>query len=139
MRTGSLLGTKTLATAVAARCGPSAVASHQVLMQLWVLASMLIDSLAVSGQTLIAVNLGKGERAEARQVAERLLQLGLGSGVVLAAVFGLSSPFWPQMFTQDRGVLGQIKQLVPLAVLPIPVNALVYTLDGVLVGASDFG
>lgn len=32
MRTGSLLGTKTLATAVAARLGPGAVASHQVLM-----------------------------------------------------------------------------------------------------------
>ncbi len=30
MRTGSLLGTKTLATAVAARLGPSSVASHQV-------------------------------------------------------------------------------------------------------------
>eukprot|EP00878_Enallax_costatus_P012975 GHUV01013552.1.p1 GENE.GHUV01013552.1~~GHUV01013552.1.p1 ORF type:complete len:468 (+),score=125.24 GHUV01013552.1:726-2129(+) len=139
MRTGSLLGTKTLATAVAARCGPSAVASHQVLMQLWVLASMLVDSLAVSGQTLIAVNLGKGECAEARQLAERLLQLGLGLGIGLAAVLGFSSPFWPQMFTTDDGILGQIRELVPLAVLPLPVNALVYTLDGVLVGASDFG
>jgi hypothetical protein len=39
----------------------------------------------------------------------------------------------------DDGILGQISQLVPLAVLPLPINALVYTLDGVLVGASDFG
>lgn len=39
----------------------------------------------------------------------------------------------------DDGILGQIHQLVPLAVLPLPINALVYTLDGVLVGASDFG
>lgn len=39
----------------------------------------------------------------------------------------------------DDGILGQIHTLVPLAVLPLPVNALVYTLDGVLVGASDFG
>ncbi len=39
----------------------------------------------------------------------------------------------------DDGILGQIHQLVPLAVLPLPINALVYTLDGILVGASDFG
>lgn len=139
MRTGSLLGTKTLATAVAAHMGPSSVATHQVLMQLWVLASMLVDSLAVSGQTLIAVNLGQGQQRQAREIAERLLQLGVGCGVVLSAAMLAGSPWWPQLFTEDDGVLGQIHALVPLAVLPLPVNALVYTLDGVLVGASDFG
>jgi Na+-driven multidrug efflux pump len=211
MRTGSLLGTKTLATAVAARLGPGAVASHQVLMQLWVLSSMLVDSLAVSGQTLIAVNLGKGEAGTARQISERLLQLGFGVGVGMALLSGASASWWPQLFTTgetagrrtdgqalllfapdaftraqnhsastayavdgtsfdssaapsvpkaslsaplpallpslcvyvclsaDDGILGQINQLVPLAVLPLPINSLVYTLDGVLVGASDFG
>lgn len=99
MRTGSLLGTKTLATAVAARLGPGSVASHQVLMQLWVLSSMVVDSLAVSGQTLIAVNLGKGEADTAREISERLLQLGLGVGVGMALVSGASAAWWPQLFT----------------------------------------
>lgn len=99
MRTGSLLGTKTLATAVAARLGPGAVASHQVLMQLWVLSSMLVDSLAVSGQTLIAVNLGKGEASTARQISERLLHLGLGVGVGMAGLAAAGSSWWPQLFT----------------------------------------
>jgi MATE family multidrug resistance protein len=139
MRTGSLLGTKTLATAVAARLGPSSVASHQVLMQLWVLSSMLVDALAVSGQTLIAVNLGKGQRGAARQISERLLQLGAGAGVALALLSGASAHWWPGLFTADEAILAQIHALLPLAVLPLPVNALVYTLDGVLVGASDFG
>jgi len=103
MRTGSLLGTKTLATAVAARLGPGSVASHQVLMQLWVLSSMLVDSLAVSGQTLIAVNLGKGQTSTARQISERLLQLGLGVGVGMAVVSGVSASWWPQLFTTGKG------------------------------------
>lgn len=102
MRTGSLLGTKTLATAVAARLGPGAVASHQVLMQLWVLSSMLVDSLAVSGQTLIAVNLGKGQTGTARQISERLLQLGLGAGVGMAVLSGVSAGYWPQLFTSGE-------------------------------------
>jgi Na+-driven multidrug efflux pump len=108
-------------------------------MQLWVLTSMLVDSLAVAGQTLIAVKLSGGQSVEARQVAERLLQLGLALGLGIAGVLGVSSPLWPRVFTSDTGVLDQIRALVPLAVLPLPINALVYTLDGVLVGASDFG
>jgi Na+-driven multidrug efflux pump len=108
-------------------------------MQLWVLASMLVDSLAVSGQTLVAVNLGQGQKVAAREISERLLQLGLGTGVLLSALMLGGSPWWPQLFTSDEGVLGTIRDLVPLAVLPLPVNALVYTLDGVLVGCSDWG
>jgi Na+-driven multidrug efflux pump len=92
-------------------------------MQLWVLSSMLVDSLAVSGQTLIAVHIGQDQPNIARQVSERLLQLGLGLGLLLTVVLGLASPWWPQLFTSDEGVLGQIKELVPLAVLPLPVRA----------------
>lgn len=92
-------------------------------MQLWVLSSMLVDSLAVSGQTLIAVHIGQNQPSTARQVSERLLQLGLGLGLLLSVVLGLGSPWWPQLFTADEGVLGQIKELVPLAVLPLPVSA----------------
>lgn len=110
MRTGSLLGTKTLATAVAARLGPGAVASHQVLMQLWVLSSMLTDSLAVSGQTLIAVNLGQGQPGTARQISERLVQLGLGLGVGLAVLSGASAPWWPQLFTAGGSELSRARE-----------------------------
>jgi putative MATE family efflux protein len=99
MRTGSLLGTKTLAAAVATRLGPTSVASHQVLMQLWVLSSMLVDALAVSGQTLIAVHLGQGRPGTARQIGERLLQLGCGLGLGLALVSGVTAAWWPQLFT----------------------------------------
>lgn len=114
MRTGSLLGTKTLATAVAARLGPGAVASHQVLMQLWVLSSMLVDSLAVSGQTLIAVNLGKGEAGTARQISERLLQLGFGVGVGMALLSGASAAWWPQLFTTGEAAGGRTGRAVQL-------------------------
>ncbi len=107
-------------------------------MQLWVLTSMLIDSLAVSGQTLIAVHLGRGMPGPAREVGERLLALGLGSGLCLAALLGAGAGSWPGLFASDADVLQQVRALLPLALAPLPVNALVYTFDGILVGASDF-
>ena len=154
MRTMLLLGTKTLASATAARLGSNAIASHQVVMQLWLLTSMMVDSLAVSGQSLVAVELGKGksnslddqkspvvveiDTSGARRVSDRLIQLGVGSGVVLAVTFAIASPWIPKIFTEDADVEQTILSILPIAIAMLPVNAGVYVLDGILVGSRDF-
>lgn len=55
------------------------IASHQVVMQLWLLSSLVVDSVAIAGQTLVAVELGKGDVRAGRAVSDRLLQVGAGS------------------------------------------------------------
>lgn len=137
-RTMLLLGTKTLASATATRLGPVPIASHQVLSQLWLLSSLIIDSLAVSGQTLVAVELAAGDAAGARRIADRLMQFGVGLGLLLVVVYSLGAPLLPALFTDDEAVTAEVTRLLPLAVGMLPVNAVVYVLDGVLVGASDF-
>jgi putative MATE family efflux protein len=159
MRTILLLGTKTMASATAARLGSTAIGSHQVVMQLWLLTSMLVDSLAVSGQSLVAVEFGKAKldciqiakarRGEhdkvlmmdtsgARRVANRLLQLGVGSGLALGAAFAITSPWIPTLFTDDASVEATILSILPIALTMLPVNGAVYVLDGILVGSRDF-
>ena len=49
-RTLALLTTTTLATSMAARQGPLAMAAHQVCFQVWLAVSLLTDPLAVSAQ-----------------------------------------------------------------------------------------
>ena len=49
------------------------------------------------------VQLGKGDVREARAVGNRLLGLGIGSGVALAAAFWLAEPFIPSIFSSDAG------------------------------------
>lgn len=138
MRTALLLGTKTLASATAARLGPVPIASHQVVMQLWLLSSFVIDSLAVAGQSLIAVELGRGDRGRAREVSNRLLQLGVGSGIALGAAFWAAEPIIPEIFSNDAAVQATVLSILPIAVGMLPINAAVYVLDGILVGSSDF-
>ncbi|KAK9823864.1 hypothetical protein WJX72_006021 [[Myrmecia] bisecta] len=137
-RTFLLLGTKTLASAVATRLGTVSIAAHQVLMQLWLLASMVVDSLAVSGQTLVAVALGRGATREARDISDRLLQMGMALGLGIAFLYAICGPFLPHLFSSDAAVNDQVLALLPLAVSLLPINSLVYVLDGVFVGASDF-
>ena len=156
-RTSLLLGTKTLAASAAARAGVVPAAAHQVLMQLWLLASFAIDSLAVAGQTLVARAVGAGDPRRARGVAERLLALGIASGGALAAVLlVLGEPvLWPLLASgggsgvggggeivgnsgDGARVVAAVAALAPLAMGVLPLNAAVYVLDGVLLGAGDF-
>mmetsp|Transcript_1784 Transcript_1784/g.6392 ORF Transcript_1784/g.6392 Transcript_1784/m.6392 type:complete len:505 (-) Transcript_1784:520-2034(-) len=138
MRTLVLLGAKTYASAVCTRLGTVEIAAHQVAIQLWMLASLSNDSLAVAGQALVAVELGGGRPKEARQIADRLLQLGLGLGVTLGAAYAVGAPALMQIFTDDPEVLASSAQIMPLVVAMQPLNAIVYVMDGILVGAGDF-
>ncbi|RVW96657.1 Protein detoxification 45, chloroplastic [Vitis vinifera] len=49
-RTLAVLATMTLATSVAARQGPIAMAGHQICLQVWLAVSLLTDALAASAQ-----------------------------------------------------------------------------------------
>lgn len=138
LRTTALLGTKTLASVTATRLGPVSIASHQIVMQLWLLSSFAIDSLAVAGQSLVAVELGHKNLKEARNVSNRLLQLGLAVGVTLALALAAVSPWIPSVFNADVKVESAVWEILPLAIGLLPLNAVVYVLDGILVGASDF-
>lgn len=155
-RTSLLLGTKTLAASAAARAGVVPAAAHQVLMQLWLLASFAIDSLAVAGQALVARAVGARDSARARGIAERLLALGVASGGALAVgLLLLGEPvLWPLLASGGSGsgsggigevtggdgarVVAAVAALAPLAMGVLPLNAAVYVLDGVLLGAGDF-
>ena len=63
VRTFALIGTLTLATAVATRVGMIAVAAHQVGSQLWLLLALVVDSLAVAAQAMVARYRGSGDAA----------------------------------------------------------------------------
>ena len=81
--TAPCLGTLTLLTmafqacfvsagAVAARFGATAVAAHQVVLQLWSFLALVLDSFAIAAQSLVGAALGAGELAHAKSVAWRV-------------------------------------------------------------------
>ena len=81
--------------------------------------------------------LGAGDEAGARAAGRRLLVLsgvvGVGMGLVLLA----GTRLIPALFTPDAAVRDQAADLWPLfAALMVP-GALVFALDGVLIGAGD--
>ena len=66
------------------------------------------------------------------------MQLGLGLGLGIAAAYAVTAPWLPLAFTDNADVAAAVWSLLPLVIGMLPLNALVYVLDGVLLGASDF-
>ena len=138
VRTGALLATLALATSVAARLGPVILAAHQVALQVWLFVTLAFDGLAIPAQTIVGTLLGEGSAEEARLYGRRLCVIGAWAGTVVGVVIVGLSPVLPQLFTADARVAHQATvALVAVGVLQIP-DAVLFVLDGVLMGASDF-
>ena len=138
LRTFALIGTMTLATAVAARVSVTAVAAHQVAAQLWLFLALVVDALAIAAQALVARYLGEDDPAAARGAANRLLLWGLGVGLMLGLGFWLLRPVLPGFFADDAATVAAVLGVFPFVAAMQPLNALVFVGDGILMGAEDF-
>lgn len=137
VRTSALVATLTVAVAVAARLGDAEVAAHQVAVQMWFFLTLIVDSVAIAAQNLVAGHLAT-DRAAAHRFSQRMLLWGLCWGVLLAAVFWLVRHDLPGWFTTDPGVAALAITLMPIVALSQPLNGLIFVLDGVMIGATEF-
>lgn len=137
IRTGVLLGALTVATSAAARMGVVPLASWQIAMQVFSLLAFTVDSVAIAAQALVGNRLGAGRAAEATAMGRRLLWWGIGLGAVLLVVLvPLARPL-AGAFSDDRAVVDAAAGVLVWIGLLQPVSAIAFTLDGILMGASD--
>jgi Na+-driven multidrug efflux pump len=108
-----------------------------VVLQLWNLLALVLDSLAIAAQSLVGAALGAGQLAHAKSVAWRVTTFSLLVAAVLAAVVGIGASVLPSVFTHDAAVLDEIDVPWWFMVAQLPVAGIVFALDGVLLGAGD--
>lgn len=126
------------AAAVAGRISAEALGAHQVLLQLWNLVSLVLDSLAIAAQTLVGAALGVGSIAVARWTARRVTYWSAIISLVIGLVFTLGVSFIPRLLTTDTGVQSTMSN-GPwwILVAMVPLGGIVFAFDGVLLGAAD--
>ncbi|MFK7926873.1 MAG: MATE family efflux transporter [Myxococcota bacterium] len=139
IRTFALVGTLTLATAVATRVSIAAIGAHQIAWQLWGLAALIVDALAVAGQALVARYLALNQPQIARQVSDRLLTLGIGVGLVLAIGLAALGPVLPWVLSKTPASAVELQKIWWIVVFMQPLNAAIFVWDGVYLGARRFG
>jgi putative MATE family efflux protein len=137
IRTASLLGSFTVASAVCARFGAAPLGAHQIAYQLFVFLALVLDAIAIAGQVIVGRMLGASDGDGARAAAWRMiwwsLVVGCAFGVALLALHDVV----PRLFTGDERVVDQAQVLWPLFALMQPTGAVVFALDGILIGAGD--
>ncbi|CAD6342790.1 unnamed protein product [Miscanthus lutarioriparius] len=120
------------------RQGPTAMAAHQICLQVWLAVSLLADALAVSAQALIASSYAILDYKRVQKIAMFALQIGVFSGLALA--IGLYASFGniARLFTSDPEVLMVVKSCALFVCASQPINALAFIFDGLHYGVSDF-
>jgi MATE family, multidrug efflux pump len=137
LRTTALMSSFVLAGAVATRFGDAEIGAHQVAFQLWIFLALVLDSVAIAGQIIVARELGGGRTDDAYAASERIIWLSVGVGAAFAVTMLALSSVLPRAFTGDDAVLDQTALLWPLFALMQPLNGAVFALDGILIGAGD--
>ncbi len=137
VRSSALLLSFTVASAVLARIGAASLGAHQIAFQLFVFLALVLDAIAIAGQVMIGGMLGAGDADGAHAAARRMLGWCLVFGGALAAALLALSGVLPRVFTSDPAVIDQAHAVWPLFVLMQPAAAVVFGLDGILIGAGD--
>jgi putative MATE family efflux protein len=138
LRTGGLLAGFLAITAAAARTDTTTAAAHQVVWQVFLLVSFLMDGFAIAAQSMVGAALGRGDVGEARGTARDLVLWGVGGGAAIGVALLLLRVPIAGLFTSDPAVLGVVATAWWLATLGHALNGLVFVLDGVVMGAADF-
>ena len=126
VRTGELLLSFALASAVVARMGEAPLAAHQVAFQIFTFLALVLDAIAIAGQIMVGRSLGAGDAEGAYAAAVRMIFWSVAVGSLFAAALLAGAGAIPRAFTGDPAVIEQAHTLWPLFVLMQPIGAAVF-------------
>lgn len=137
VRTLTLRAAILQSTWVAAGIGSVALASHQVAANIWSFSAFALDAIALAGQVIIGMSLGKGDIDGAMSASKTMIRWGALAGLLSAGGIVLLSPFAPILFSSDPRVRQLLSEVLVVVALLQPIGGVVYVLDGILIGAGD--
>jgi len=137
VRTSALLAALVAATSVAARVGPTTLAAHQIAYQMLIFLALAMDALALSVQAIVGTQLGAADVDGAVAASRRMIGWALVLGCAFGALLMAGIDLVPRAFTDDEAVLRAAHDAWPLFAVMQPAAAVIFALDGILIGAGD--
>jgi len=137
VRTAALLVAFLTTTAIASRIGDAQLAAHQIAWQLWYFLALSLDAIAIAGQAIVGRYLGASDPATTRASARRMIEWGVVVGAAAGAAVFVLQPALAAIFTDDEAVREQLLDVLWSVALMQPLAAVVFVLDGILIGAGE--
>jgi putative MATE family efflux protein len=137
LRTVSLRAALLATVVVATGLGAPELAGWQVVFTIFSAAAFALDALAIAAQALVGKGLGAGDDTFVHRVLRRTTAWGLWFGVLVGGVIAALSGVIGFVFTGDAAVAALIQPALLVLAVAQPLSAVVFVLDGVLMGAGD--
>jgi MATE family multidrug resistance protein len=138
LRTGVLLLAFTVAASAATRIGAESIAAHQVVLQVWLIAAMIADSLAIAGQAMVGVSAGAGDRQAVDEVSRRLVFWGVAVGLAMTGALLIGAPLLKPL-VNSADVAALVVATIPVVAWMMPVASPLFVADGIFFGLIALG
>ncbi|WP_127713959.1 MATE family efflux transporter [Halobacteriovorax sp. HLS] len=127
-----------LSTKCASRLGAEGLAAHQIILELWLISSFLIDGVAITANIMAAKFKGEGSESKYQDLKKQILLLSAVIGLSFTLIyFVFSDQLW-NIFSNDELVFAQIRTVWPYIALSQMLLAVSYIYDGLLFGLERF-
>lgn len=133
MRTGLLLLAFTVAASTATRLGAVQIAAHQIVAQVFLLAALMADSVAISAQALVGEASGGGDLDRLHHVNRRLVGWGVIAGLFLALLMWLGAGPIASLGSEPA-VESTVRSALRVVAWLQPVAAVLFVADGIFLG-----
>jgi Na+-driven multidrug efflux pump len=121
----------------AAHLGDIQLAAFHVSFVVWYTLALSLDAIAIAAQAIIGGLVGSGKTETAHHVLWQLVRWGVWLGVAQGALVMLASPLIARAFSDDPALITLITIAIVAVGIHQPLAAVVFVLDGVLIGAGD--
>ena len=138
MRNGFLLGTWAIATSLATKIGELHVASHQVVLSLWLLCALVSEAPAISAQVLAARYFSNGQIDKLKSLIKRLAMIGVVISSISVFGFVVSRKLVASCFTDDPQLYEYISKLLIIVAFQMPLVSYTLMGEGILIGCQYF-
>lgn len=138
IRSFFLIASFFIITMICSRDGPLTISAYQIVYQLFTLSSYFFDGFAITASTVGGKLIGNQKYNEWKILSDRLIHLSIISGFLIALIFYFGSSSLIGIFTSDKNLIETIEIFFPIFVMLMPLNSIVFIMDGIFFGGKLF-
>lgn len=137
LRTLALNYTLYMANKFATSYGENFIAAHTIALNIWLFAAFFIDGYANAGNAIAGKLAGEKNPNALIQLSKTINKAGVMISLLVCVVFGLTYNVIGNLFSESEGVLLIFTNVFWLLILSQPINAIAFTMDGIMKGLGE--